>query len=76
MPSEEIEFLVNKEKERQSKRHVGILAQELKEIYPQLIDVDDDGYYSIRYMELIPILIRSIQELKMQLDAVTTGNRN
>lgn len=76
MPSEEIEFLVNKEKERQSKRHVGILAQELKEIYPQLIDVDDDGYYSIRYMELIPILIRSIQELKIQLDAVTTGNRN
>lgn len=34
-----------------------------------------DGYLTVNYVELVPILIRSIQELKQQLDSVS-GNDN
>jgi len=50
--------------------HYGLSAQELQNIYPDLVKRGQDGYYGINYVELVPILIRSIQELKQQLDEV------
>lgn len=43
--------------------HFGVKAQELKNIYPNLVKQDSDsGYYSVNYTELIPILIKGVQE--------------
>ena len=50
--------------------HFGLSAQELQEIYPELVRKEQDGTLGINYIELVPILIRSIQELKQELDAV------
>jgi len=50
--------------------HYGLSAQELREIYPDLVREGQDGYLGINYIELVPILIRSIQELKAELDEV------
>lgn len=48
--------------------HFGLIAQELKELYPNLVTEGTDGYLSINYIEIIPLLIQSIQELKSDLD--------
>ena len=53
-----------------SQIHFGLSAQELQEIYPELVVEGQDGNLGINYIELVPILIRSIQELKQELDAV------
>lgn len=50
--------------------HYGLIAQELKEIYPELVVEGEDGYLSVNYIELIPILIKSIQELKSQIEVL------
>ncbi len=50
-------------------KHYGLVAQELKEIYPDLVVESQDGYLAINYLEIIPLLIRSVQELKAELDA-------
>ena len=50
--------------------HYGLLAQELQEIYPDLVYEGQDGYLGVNYVELVPVLIRSIQELKQELDDV------
>jgi hypothetical protein len=55
-------------------RHYGLSAQELQNIYPDLVRKDADGTLGINYVELVPILIRSIQELKEELDAVRGGS--
>lgn len=60
-----------KEKEAlAAQRHFGLIAQELQDIYPTLVQEGQDGYLSINYIELVPILIRSIQTLKLELDEV------
>ena len=60
-----------KEKEAlAAKRHYGLIAQELQEICPTLVQEGQDGYLSINYIELVPLLIRSIQTLKQELDDV------
>lgn len=49
-------------------RHIGLAAQELKELFPDLVVEDKEGYMAVNYVELVPVLIRSIQELKQELD--------
>ena len=50
------------------KEHFGLSGQELKKIYPDLVTENQDGYLSINYIEIVPLLIRSVQELKTELD--------
>ena len=55
-------------------KHYGLIAQELKEIYPDLVVESQDGFLAINYLEIIPLLIRSVQELKCELDASKNSN--
>lgn len=57
-------------------QHFGLSAQELQTIYPELVVEGQDGHLGINYMELVPILIRSIQELKQELDEARTSSDN
>lgn len=50
--------------------HYGLLAQELQGVYPDLVYEGEDGFLSVNYIELIPILIKSVQELKAKVDAL------
>ena len=58
------------------KTHYGLIAQELRSIYPDLVYEGADGYLSINYVEIIPLLIKSIQELKTELDYLTDKTNN
>ena len=51
-----------------TKTHYGLLAQEVQKIYPELVYSDDAGMLSINYIELIPLLIQSIQDLASQVE--------
>jgi hypothetical protein len=53
-----------------SKKHYGVIAQELQELFPTLVDEDQDGYLGVNYVELVPVLVCAIQELKAQVDAL------
>lgn len=55
-------------------KHYGLIAQELQEIYPDLVSADGDGYLSVNYVEIIPLLISSIQELQARLQLAENGN--
>ena len=62
------------EAEMFSRRHFGLSAKELQQIYPNLVMKGQDGYLYVNYTELVPVLIRSIQELKAELDEVKGKN--
>ena len=64
------EFLKKEDKEMTSRRHFGVDAEELQKLYPDLVLEGQDGYLSVNYSELVPLLIRSIQALKQELDEV------
>lgn len=62
------DYMKKEEDKLYSRRHFGLSAQELQKIYPNLIMEGQDGYLYVNYTELVPILIRSIQELKAEVD--------
>lgn len=50
------------------KKHYGLVAQDLQKLYPDLVYEDDNGYLSINYTGIVPLLIQSIKELKAEVD--------
>lgn len=64
------EILKMEDEKMASRRHFGVDAEELQKIYPDLVLQGQDGYLSVNYSELVPLLIRSIQVLKKELDDV------
>jgi len=50
--------------------HYGLSAQNMLQVYPDLVHEGQDGYLAVNYTELVPVLVRAIQELKEELDAV------
>lgn len=65
---ESYEQLKKDEMKMSARRHFGIDAEELQNIYPDLVLEGQDGYLAVNYVELVPVLIRAIQELKQQVD--------
>lgn len=64
----EVELPEEKPSQVMTKRHFGFVAQELQQVYPDLVYENDNGYLSVNYTELIPILVQSIKELKSEID--------
>lgn len=58
-------------------KQFGLIAQELQAVYPELVFEDQNGYLSINYTGLIPVLIQSIKELSQEIeDLKITTNTN
>jgi hypothetical protein len=50
-------------------RQIGVIAQEVQAIYPELVNQGGNGYLSVNYPKLTAVLLQSIKELKaMVLD--------
>ena len=64
------EFLKKEEQKMASRRHFGVDARELQKVYPDLVLEGQDGYLSVNYLEMVPLVIRSIQELKEEIDGL------
>ena len=45
----------------------GLDAEQLKAVYPELVYEDANGNVSINYVEMVPLLVQSINELKAEL---------
>lgn len=56
------------------KNHYGLLATQLQELYPNLVYQNPQGELSINYIEMIPLLVESIKELKAEIAELQGGN--
>lgn len=48
--------------------HFGLIAQEVKEIYPKIVSVDSLGFMSVEYQSLIPVIIESMKEIQESIN--------
>lgn len=46
--------------------YFGFIAQELKEVYPELVDSDNEGMLNVDYIGMIPVLVEAVKELKAE----------
>jgi Chaperone of endosialidase len=53
---------------------VGVIAQEIQEILPEVVTLRDNGYYAVKYERIIALLIQSVKELKKQVNELKDKN--
>ena len=53
-----------------SKVGYGLAADQLKEVYPELVYEDQNGNVSINYIEMIPLLVQANNELRARVQAL------
>src|SRR3990172_1090829 len=46
---------------------IGLIAQEVEQVYPELVSVDSNGYKMIDYASLTPILLEAIKEQQVAI---------
>ena len=49
-----------------SVRETGVLAQQVNDVLPEVINIRDNGYMAVRYEKMVPLLIEAIKELTEQ----------
>jgi len=59
-----------------SKPQMGVIAQEIEKIFPELVDTDAEGYKSVNYVQLTPLMIEAIKELKKENEALKGKNQS
>jgi len=47
---------------------IGVLAQDVQKVYPELVQTDQNGLLAVNYLGFIPILIESIKEQQKTID--------
>ncbi len=64
------EFDMSKQKNGESfpkGKNIGLIAQDVNKVLPELVLKDDKGIYSVNYIGIIPILIEATKELNEKL---------
>jgi hypothetical protein len=59
---------LNEEDAHQARKQLGLIAQDVEKVLPELVITNDDGLKSVNYIGLIPVLIKSIQDLKKETE--------
>jgi len=49
-------------------RHIGVIAQDVEQVIPEVVQTADDGYKSVEYAKLVAVLIEEVKELKADND--------
>jgi len=47
---------------------VGVIAQEIEEILPEVVTTRENGYKGVKYEKIVPLLIESIKDLKAEIE--------
>ncbi|MBR5167409.1 MAG: tail fiber domain-containing protein [Salinivirgaceae bacterium] len=50
-------------------KQIGVIAQEIEEVLPELVVTDNEGFKSVKYENLTPVLIEAMKEQQAIIDA-------
>ena len=70
------EFDWNDNQEVYEGHDVGVIAQEVEKVVPEIVETrEHDGYKAVKYEKLVPLLINAINELKAEIEELKSINK-
>lgn len=55
------------------RRNVGVIAQEMEEVIPEVVTEDENGYKAVSYANLVGVLIEAVKDLSAQVEELKNG---
>ena len=62
------DWIPNEEHHGYEGHDVGVIAQEVEKVLPEVVQTRDSGFKAVKYEKMIPLLIESIKEQQEQID--------
>lgn len=57
-----------KDESKSQETQIGVIAQEVEKVFPEVVLTDDEGMKSVAYQNLVAPLIEAVKELKKEND--------
>ena len=64
----EFDWIVNQEIHPNEGHDVGVIAQEVEKVIPEIVETRESGYKAVKYEKMVPLLIEAIKEQQKQID--------
>ena len=61
-------FFVTPNQEIYEGHDVGVIAQEVEEVLPEVVETRKDGYKAVKYEKMVPLLIEAIKNQQKQIE--------
>ncbi len=66
----EFDWIEKEEVHGNSGHDIGVIAQEIEKILPDVVTTRDNGYKAVKYEKIVPLLIEAIKDLSRQVDGL------
>ena len=66
----EFDWIEKEEVHGNSGHDVGVIAQEVEKVIPEVVTTRDNGYKAVKYEKIVPLLIEAIKDLSKQVDGL------
>jgi hypothetical protein len=53
---------------KDGKQKIGVLAQDIREVFPELVSEDDNKMLAVNYQGLVPVLINALKEQQSEIE--------
>lgn len=64
----EFDFIQSSDSGYLGKHQIGLIAQDVKKVVPEVVSKNSNGYYGVSYQHLIALLIEAIKEQQEQIN--------
>jgi|GEM_PF-5902054 len=71
-----VSFEWNDEVKCEDGRQLGVVAQEIEEVFPEIVSTDREGLKGVDYTKLTAVLIEAVKELKSESESLRAENED
>jgi hypothetical protein len=65
-----VTYRLKDSKDENDKRQTGLIAQEVNDVLPEAVIINNDGYYNLAYGNMTGLIVEAIKELKKEIDLI------
>ena len=68
----EFDWIVDKKIHANKGHDVGVIAQEIEKVLPEVVETRDNGYKAVKYEKIVSLLIEAVKEQQVQINELKT----
>jgi len=66
----------NYKNDKTQKIHYGVLAQDVEQVFPELVEDNMSGYKTVNYQELLPLMLAKMKDMQEEINELKENLRS